>query len=37
MESDPPDAMKQPVVDAMMRVQKQLGIKAPPLPDGTTK
>jgi len=34
MQSDPPESMKQPLVDAMMRVQKQLGIKAPPLPEG---
>jgi tetratricopeptide (TPR) repeat protein len=35
MESDPPEGMKQPLVDAMMNVQKKLGIKAPPLPDGS--
>jgi predicted Zn-dependent protease len=35
MESDPPEGMKQPLVDAMMTVQKKLGIKAPPLPDGS--
>jgi tetratricopeptide (TPR) repeat protein len=37
IESDPPEGMRQPLVDAMQRVQKALGVTAPPLPDGVAK
>jgi tetratricopeptide (TPR) repeat protein len=34
LESQPPEAMRQPLVDAMTRVQQKTGRTAPPLPDG---
>jgi tetratricopeptide (TPR) repeat protein len=37
IESDPPEGMRQPLIEAMQRVQKALGITAPPLPEGAAK
>lgn len=34
LESDPPTGMHQPLMEAMERVQKQLGVSPPPLPQG---
>ena len=34
LQSAPPEAMKQPIVEAMQRVIKKTGKIAPPLPDG---
>ncbi|NOT34537.1 MAG: tetratricopeptide repeat protein [Candidatus Eisenbacteria bacterium] len=34
LQSDPPEGMKSALVDAMARVQKELGATPPPLPDG---
>ena len=37
LESAPPDNMRQPLIEAMQRVQKALGVTAPPMPEGGTK